>query len=240
MSPESASGLPGFILLTCEHGGRDVPDSYKSLFRGQKEVLDSHRGYDIGALGVALRMASRLAVPIIFSTVTRLLVDLNRSDNAADVFSEFTRGLAADERERILATHYRPHRERVEQLVTAAIASGHRVLHLGVHSCTDELNGNVRDLDISLLFDEARGLEAELCDRFRAALQREAGGLRYPFNEPYRGADDGLTTTLRSRFAPEEYLGIEIEVRQGMVRRAAEQKAVGDLLAVSLRTGLGG
>ncbi len=235
MSPERDPPRPSVILLTCEHGGRDVPEPYKALFRAQRAVLDSHRGSDIGALGVALRMASGLACPILFSTVTRLLVDLNRSPDAPDAFSEFTAGLPAHERARILETYHTPHRQSVEQTIAWAIAAGRRVIHLGVHSCTDVLHGKDRDLDIALLFDEARDREEAFCRSLRAELQRQAGDLRYPFNEPYRGADDGLTTTLRSRFAPGDYLGIEIELRQGLILRPVEQNAAGDLLTTALQ-----
>jgi predicted N-formylglutamate amidohydrolase len=97
-----------------------------------------------------------------------------------------------------------------------------------------------RDLDIALLFDDARVREEDFCERWRSELrQKLAGDLRYRFNEPYHGADDGLTTTLRSRFAPEDYLGIEIELRQGMVLRSSEQNAAGDLLASALGSCLG-
>lgn len=234
MSPSPTRWQPTYILLTCEHGGRDVPLAYKRLFRGQKPVLDSHRGYDIGALGVALRMAPRLAAPVLFSTVTRLLVDLNRSIDQPDAFSEFTAPLPARERERIVEAFYTPHRDAAFRIVASAVAAGHRVLHMGVHSCTDVLRGQRRELDIALLFDDARPLEAGFAERYRASLVQHAGDLRFPFNEPYRGADDGLTTALRGSFAAESYLGIEIEVRQGMILTLSEQHAAGDLLADAL------
>lgn len=221
------------VLLTCEHGGNDVPAAYRQLFEGQKDALESHRGYDIGALGVALQMASRLSTPIIFSTTTRLLIDLNRSLDRPDAFSEYSRDLAPNDRDRIIAEFYKPYRSSVEQVASAVISSGHRLLHIGVHSCTDELHGTTRDLDISLLFDEARPREKELCERWRSQLQRLAPDFRYPFNEPYNGSDDGLTTTLRGEFGPDKYLGIEIELRQSMIKTQPEQQAIGDFLATS-------
>lgn len=235
MSHEHAAWSPTWVLLTCEHGGRDVPSAYGGLFRGAKTVLDSHRGYDIGALGVALRMASRLSVPIIFSTVTRLLIDLNRSLDQPDVGSEFTRDMTDNEREAIADAFYHPYRDSVEAAVAAATTAGHRVLHVGVHSCTDVLHGSTRDLDIALLFDEARPLEEAFCTGLRASLLSLEPGLRYRFNEPYRGADDGLTTTLRGVFPPESYLGIEIELRQGMVTGAEQQRVAADLLGEAVR-----
>lgn len=234
MSHEQGPSQPTFVLLTCEHGGREVPAAYEHLFSDARSVLQSHRGYDIGTLGVALRIASRIAAPIIVSTVTRLLVDLNRSPDRADTFSEFTSHLSNDDKERIAAHYYHPHRNAVIRTIEAAIAAGHRVLHLGVHSCTDVLHGQRRELDISLLFDEARPGEGEFAHRYRDSIAAIRSDWRYPFNEPYRGADDGLTTTLRGILPEDRYLGIEIEVRQGLIRTRSQQRSVGDLLATAL------
>jgi predicted N-formylglutamate amidohydrolase len=236
MFPDACSDV--FVLLTCEHGGCEVPDDYARCFEHAEGVLASHRGYDIGALGVAHRLAARLSVPLMFSTVTRLLVDLNRSLGQPDLWSEFTRGLTDGERSAILAGYYTPYRQSVARLVENAVGSGQTVIHLGVHSCADRLHDQDRDLDISLLFDETRERELSLCERWRSQLQRMNDCLRYPFNVPYRGSDDGLTTTLRGRFAGDAYLGIEIELRQGVVQHPDGQRAMGDLLADSLTAAL--
>lgn len=240
LDPAGDGASKPFILLSCEHGGREVPAAYADCFTGAETVLESHRGYDIGSLGVAHRMAARLSVPIVFSTVTRLLMDLNRSIGQADLLSEFTRDLPEQILDAMLAEHYTPHRQSVERVVQAAVCTGHTVLHFGVHSCVDRLNDQDRDLDVSLLFDETRERESALCEHFRSKLNETDDSLRCPFNVPYRGSDDGLTTTLRNRFKADEYLGIEIELRQGLVCRAAEQHAMGDLLADSLLATLSG
>ncbi|MCA9294517.1 MAG: N-formylglutamate amidohydrolase [Phycisphaerales bacterium] len=238
MSPNDAHDPTIFLLLTCEHGGRDVPPEYVDLFHGAEATLASHRGYDIGALGVALRMAARLSSPIVFSTVTRLLIDLNRSPDQPDLLSEFTRNLDAQEQNRLITHYYTPYRERVDQIVRLALHAGLKVVHVGIHSCTDALNGQTRDFDIALLLEEARPRERAFCECWRSALQDQAPSLRYRFNEPYNGADDGLTTTLRQRFPVTAYLGIEVEVRQGSIGLPAQQTQTGDLLAVALHESL--
>lgn len=226
---------PTFLLLTCEHGGNEVPEVYARLFRGAGETLATHRGYDIGALGVAHRMAALLAAPIVFSTVTRLLIDLNRSIDHPGAYSEFTRGLDAEERASIAEKYYTPHRSSVTNVLRAAVGDGHRVLHVGIHSCTDILECEERELDVSLLFDPDRASELSVCTRWRAALMDIDGSNRYPFNKPYLGTDDGLVTTLRAEFSSDVYAGVEVEVRQGMIQRASEQATIGDLLAASMR-----
>ena len=62
------SALSDFVLLTCEHGGNRVPAEFARLFRGKRNLLDSHRGYDPGALELARTCARRLKVPLHFAT----------------------------------------------------------------------------------------------------------------------------------------------------------------------------
>jgi len=67
------------FIITCEHGGNRIPASYRQLFRGQRALLDSHRGYDPGALVMATTLAGTFRAPLVASTTSRLLIDLNRS-----------------------------------------------------------------------------------------------------------------------------------------------------------------
>lgn len=223
------------LLLSCEHAGNQVPPKYANWFSDAGEVLNSHRGYDIGAHQVALDMASRLAAPIFFSTTTRLLIDLNRSLDSNALFSEFVSAMALEERRLVIERFYTPYRKNITRVIACAIQSGHRVVHVGIHSFTDQLNGDDRAFDLSLLFDEARPEEAAFCRHWQQAMQRESPDYRYRLNQPYRGCDDGLTTTLRHTFRPNDYLGLEIEIRQGMLDNANVQQQVAELLGVGLR-----
>ncbi len=226
--------IPDTILVTCEHAGNDVPPGYERFFQGDRAVLDTHRGLDPGALPVALRMASALSAPLVFSTVTRLLIDLNRSFDSPRLFSEFVGGASERTKQRIIDEHYTPHRQSVERAIADAIGAGRRVLHIGVHSCADELDGEVRELDLALLFDPVRWSEASLCEAWRSALERASPETRTRFNEPYLGTDDGLTTALRTEFPADRYAGIEIEARQGFIQSENTQIAAANLLVASL------
>ena len=79
-------------IITCEHGGNRIPAAYRSLFRGQRALLDSHRGHDPGSLVMATALADTFRAPLVASTTSRLLVDLNRSIGHRQLFSEATRG----------------------------------------------------------------------------------------------------------------------------------------------------
>jgi predicted N-formylglutamate amidohydrolase len=210
------------LLLTCEHGGNRIPPAYQSLFRGRRRLLESHRGYDRGALAAARAMAGRLDAPLIHAEVSRLLVDLNRSPRHRALFSEATRGLPGATRADILARHYWPHRLEVERWIGRRIDAGRTVIHVAVHSFTPVLNGERRRAGIGLLYDPARPVEAALCAAWKAALKAAAGSCGRAAvrrNYPYKGVSDGLTRHLRARFAPGRYAGVELELNQALLRR---------------------
>jgi predicted N-formylglutamate amidohydrolase len=211
------------LLLSCEHGGNRIPARYRPLFAGHDELLASHRGWDPGALEWARLLSHLLGAPLIDARISRLLVDLNRSLHHPALFSGFTRELAAGERELILSRHYLPHREKVETWIAQHARRGRRVLHVAVHSFTPVLDGRERNADIGLLYDPARTGERRLCSAWQAALAAHDASLRVRRNYPYRGDADGLTTHLRRRFSARSYLGIELEINQGLLPRPRRQ-----------------
>lgn len=200
------------FLLTCEHGGNDVPEEYQHLFEDAHHVLETHRGWDIGILPFAEEMAREVQSPLISSTVSRLLVELNRSLGHPQLFSEFSNVLPENSRQELLRKYYYPHREMVAQAVERALEYG-RVFHITVHSFTPELNGQVRNADVTFLYDYRRKSEARLSTLWQSEIQ-EHMGVKVRRNYPYRGHTDGLTTALRKRWGEEEYVGICIEVNQ--------------------------
>ena len=204
-----------------------MPDEYLDLFVSAGEILKTHRGWDPGSRELAEFFAEQLQAELIASTTTRLLVDLNRSPDHPNVFSEFTRPLDKNAQQTLLDGYHSPHRLRVELLVRRLVEHGDRVLHVGMHSFTPELNGEVQNADIGLLYDPSRRLERDLCEKWKRRLKRERPDLRVRSNYPYRGVSDGLTTTLRRRFPADRYLGIELEVNQlWPTQRASEWSAL--------------
>ena len=226
-----------FFLVTCEHGGNRIPAPWQPLFRGRRALLESHRGYDPGALAMARTLAAALGAPLVASTVSRLLVDLNRSLGHPQLFSTATRAAPATERESIVDRHYRPYRGEVERLVRQAVSRGRRVVHVSSHSFTPELDGRLRRADVGLLYDPGRRAEAELCAGWKAALATLAPELRVRRNYPYAGKGDGLTSHLRRRFPESAYVGVELEVNQRVVAAGGRRWAgLRRALTDSLRT----
>jgi len=202
------------LILTCEHGGNRVPAGLQHLFEGHRELLESHRGYDPGALELARLMQRQLDAPLEFSTITRLLVELNRSQRHRALFSMVTAKVDPPTRQALLARYYFPYRKAVEERIRAAIEAGQRVVHVSVHSFTPVLNSEVRRADVGWLYDPRRTLEREFCGEWLTRLQSRMPALRLRRNYPYLGISDGFTTALRRVFDPGVYAGIELEVNQ--------------------------
>jgi predicted N-formylglutamate amidohydrolase len=206
------------MLVTCEHGGNRIPARYRALFEQYAEALEGHRGYDVGALAVARDLTAAfsrsLSAVLFYSTTSRLLVDLNRSVGHPRLHGEAVRGLDPAARRDIVASYHKPYRTRVQGWVRRVVEAGSRVLHVSSHSFTPSLDGKERDADLGLLFDPQRASEALLAGAWHAALRRACPALRVRLNYPYRGRDDGMTTTMRRAFDDAHYVGIELEVNQ--------------------------
>jgi predicted N-formylglutamate amidohydrolase len=218
-------------LVTCEHAGNTVPLNYAHLFHGKEEILQSHRGWDPGAVDVATTLSKELSAPFFICETTRLLVEPNRSLHSESLFSEYSQSLTEAEKNHLLENYYHPHRSAVEQLIRN---SSDGILHLSIHTFTPVWDGHERIIDLGLLFDPDRSNEAKVCEDYRTKLQKSLPAMNIEFNAPYKGIDDGFTTYLRTQFDNDRYLGIEIEINQKFVG-TEKLKAISKALSASLR-----
>lgn len=229
---------PG-LVITCEHGGNRIPKAYCDLFYDYKAQLNSHRGFDSGALIMAKELATAFTAPLVTSTVSRLLVDLNRSIGHPRLHAEVIRNISIEERRQILTYYYQPYREQVEYLVRQAITDHGLVIQLSSHSFTPELDGKVRNADIGLLYDPSRAGEVDLCERWKSAFKICAPNLRVRRNYPYAGKGDGLPTWLRQQLPATAYVGIELEINQKhIIRGSLHWIALRKIIIESLRKAL--
>lgn len=231
---KGSTACPVRCIVTCEHASNAVPMDYRRVFRGQSAVLKSHRGWDPGAFPIAEMLSSKLGVRLHTGSVTRLLVELNRSIDHPSLFSKYARRLSSNDRRMLLRRYYHPYRNRVEREVCARIERGLIVIHLSVHTFTPVLDGIRRRTDIGLLFDPHREPENRLCRAWRRTLSCAYPAMRVHLNLPYRGTSDGFTTSMRGRFDQAEYLGIEVEVGQQHVTRKQAAAKIGRVLASTL------
>ncbi|MCM4157351.1 N-formylglutamate amidohydrolase [Gramella sp. AN32] len=200
------------LVLTCEHASNRIPKRFEKLFTAHKTVLNTHRGFDLGAYDL-FKFLKTYADFSQHQRVSRLLVETNRSIGHPVLFSEFSKLLTSQEKESILKRYYYPYLESVTQVIAELIEEGEDVLHLSIHSFTPVLNEEKRHGDIGLLYDPSRISEKNFAIKFRNEFYHNFPSYHVRFNYPYLGKADGFPTSLRKKF-PKHYLGIELEVNQ--------------------------
>lgn len=222
------------LILSCEHAVNDVPLAYRHLFAQHEAVLQTHRGIDIGAADYAAHLSKTLGCDYIHAEVSRLLIDCNRSVTHPSFFSEFSKLLAADEKQALITQYYEPYRERTHALIEGYIKQGYQVFHLSCHSFTPVFNGITRNAGAGFLYDPTRHGEKEVARLWHGLLDQKTE-YRIRMNYPYRGSSDGFTTSLRKQFSEHDYLGMELEINQSLL---LQDKASVDALHHALSTSL--
>lgn len=218
--------------LSCEHAVNTLPGEFMALREQFGERLQTHEAYDIGAQLVARHLAGMLQCPLTEASVSRLLIDCNRSLTHRNCFSDVSRTLSAAKKNTLISAYYHPYREKVTSDIAALIQAEKRVLHLSMHSFTPELHGKVRTNAIGLLYDPSRPSEKQFAITLQQALAQKLPDVCIRRNTPYRGNSDGLTRSLRQRFKDADYLGIEIEFNQkaSMSEMLCWSNALGSIL----------
>lgn len=212
------------LVLSCEHAGNKVPERYSGVFKRDSPVLETHRGYDIGAHELARTFGEVCGVEPHLHNVTRLLVDLNRSLNSPSLFSEYVRDFEKEDRKELVQRYYHPHRNRVEESIRDYISDGDRVVHLSVHTFTPVLDGVKRKADIGLLYDPSREGEKLFCREWKEAILEALPEISIRYNYPYKGTMDGFSNYLRERYSDSVYVGLEMEVNQKFPRNLSPDR----------------
>ena len=181
------------LLLTCEHASNHIPAPYNNLGL-PPDALRRHIAYDIGAAGVARRLAAHLACPAILGGASRLLIDLNRGLDDPTLIMKLSDGQLipgnrhADpdhdraERDKRIAAWHIPYHDAIEAQISAL---GDPAL-LSIHSFTPNWRGADRPWDIGVLW----GRDSRLAFPLVSALTN-IEGLRVGRNEPYIGGMEG-------------------------------------------------
>lgn len=199
------------LVITCEHGGNTIPLEYKPYLI-DTSVLETHKGYDLGALDV-FNYLKPIADYSNFSTTSRLLIELNRSTNNKNLFSAYTKTLTTKQKQSLINTYYNDYRQAVTKYIASIINNNLSVVHLSIHSFTPVLNNAIRDCDIGLLYDSRRIQEKQYAMQVKKNILALNPEYRVRFNYPYLGKADGFTTALRQQFK-NNYVGIEVEINQ--------------------------
>lgn len=175
-------------LLVCEHAGAAVPAALNGLGL-ERDVLLSHRGWDIGAENVARRMAELLGAPLVVQRYSRLVIDCNRPPRAPQSILKVSDGAVVPGNAAVSAAAREARIDEIFAPLDREIAAQfrrRRACAISIHSFTREFAGEARPWHAGFL-NRARSDDGErLMASVRAALPEAVLAL----NQPYRIEDD--------------------------------------------------
>lgn len=222
------------LVITCEHASNWMPRELRPLFEGHEAMLDTHRGFDIGALSLARALADEFSAPLVASRLTRLVLDHNRSLDHPKLSWPKVAALGPKRLQPLVAKYYQAYRTKARGHIAKHIRRGLRTLHFSIHSFTPALDGKVRIAELGLLYDPRHPLEARFAGAMRRRLAANDLNWRVRCNYPYVGWTDAFTTTLRGEFKAGLYAGVELEFNQALAISGSAPKALVHLVADSL------
>jgi predicted N-formylglutamate amidohydrolase len=223
------------LVLSCEHASVRLPSPY-SWPPEDAWLVGTHWSYDLGARALTLELAAELSASAVLSRFTRLLVDPNRALGQPDLFRELAegrqialnRGLDAEERARRIDLYYKPFHAALEQ----ALARCEAPLLLSIHSFTPNYEGEVRSVEIGVLFNQEEAHARALHD----TLAHEFAGVRE--NEPWSGKG-GLIYSAEMHASHFGRVALELEVRQDRLEDASYRARLVPVLARFVRARFG-
>lgn len=223
------------LVLSCEHAVDTIPSEYHALFQPSLPQPSERKSVDQGALSITQKISTHLNVPFTQSTVSRLLIDCNRSLKHARCFSKYTKHLSTAAQKTLIDTYYTPFRAQTQQMVESCIQNNQQVLHLSVHTFMPIFKGFGQNAAIGLLYDSKRHGEKEVARIWHGLLLQETPNYRIRYNYPFSGDSDSFTRTLRRVYSEKDYLGIEMEINQGLLFSPAAEEEIAYALSHSLR-----
>ncbi|QJP95044.1 N-formylglutamate amidohydrolase [Pseudomonas fluorescens] len=175
------------LILVCEHASRYIPDALNNLGLDEKAAHE-HIAWDIGALELAEQLSEKIGATLLSANYSRLLIDLNRPRHAPDSIpaqSEIyqvpgNRGLDEATREYRRQCLFKPFHTRLQQLIDERLAEGRPVRVVGIHSFTSVYYGQPRELEVGVLFGQAKGYAQRLLEGLGQHPLKVAG------NQPYK------------------------------------------------------
>ena len=219
----------GQVIIICDHASNRIPESWGDLGL-PPAARETHIAWDPGALVISLRLAARLDAPLIFSTVSRLVIDMNRPPGSPTLIpgmSETTpipgnANLTAADRQRRIETIYEPYHAAIDQLIDKVAA---RRLAAGllppsvvaIHSFTPVFKGAWRPWQVGVIHDADNRLSNLVLARLNTDPM-----LSVAENEPYVPAEEVYFTLERHALA-RGLMNVMIEIRNDEVQSCESQ-----------------
>lgn len=215
MTPHHIAGSrDSDLLIIVDHASNHVPADVDLGIA--PELLDAHMAIDIGTWDLCHALAEWLSAPAVLATVSRLVVDLNREEDAHSIVPLHSDGhdvpgnmaLDATAKQARIDRFWRPY----HAMVARHIADYAPKMLVSLHSFTPALRSDpaqARPWHIGVLYNEDDRAARHAIPLF------EAAGAVTGDNLPYSGKVLNATMNHHGEAAGLPYLGIE--VRQDLI-----------------------
>jgi predicted N-formylglutamate amidohydrolase len=220
------------FLIVCDHAGRRLPRALGGLGLSEAE-MSTHIAWDIGAGGVAQRLAAALDAFLIRQPYSRLAIDCNRPLDAVDSIATLSERIsipgnqqlppgAAEARAREI---FEPYHRQIRGELDRRRDAGRAAILVTVHSFTPVFLDLARPWHAGILYNR----DARLAEPLLGLLHDE-GNLVVGRNQPYAASDlsdFALIQHGEKRGVP----CVEIEMRQDLITGPEGQSAWAERLA---------
>jgi len=228
---EHRDGGSRFVII-CDHAGRRLPRALGSMGLSPED-LQRHIAWDIGARGVALRMADALDAFVACQRYSRLVIDCNRELGEASsiaVSSERTpipgnHGISPEQAAARAREIFEPYHDQIRGELDRRREQRRQAILIAVHSFTPVFLDVARPWHAGVLFNR----DARLAEPMLRLLRAE-GDLVVGCNEPYAVTDDS-DYSVNHHGVARDLPHVELEIRQDLIADEAGQIAWAQRLA---------
>lgn len=205
------------VLVLCDHASNAVPRWVGDLGVSD-DALNSHIGWDIGALMMAERIALRADAPGVFSGYSRLVLDCNRPLSHPGLVPEVSDGveipanvgLSREQSGGRIEKVFLPYHFAVAGELARFAARGVEPLVLSVHSCTHVMDNVQRPWSIGIAHSADERVSRPLVEALDEIGEFEVGD-----NQPY--AVDESDYTIVAHGLDRGLKHVLVEVRQDLI-----------------------
>jgi predicted N-formylglutamate amidohydrolase len=232
------SGGSPFVIV-CDHASNRIPEEYGDLGLSLIDRL-RHIAWDPGALAVSLKLVELLDAPLVHSTVSRLVIDCNRTFDAPDLITPLSETteipgnseIGGEERARRITMFHNPFHRAIDTLIDGRIAAGRETILVAMHSFTPVYKGIARPWPIGFI----HGIDTAYTKAVFETMKAEEPALNIGWNEPY-AALAGVTYTLEHHGDGRGLRSTMIEIRHDEILEPEGVDHWARLLAKCLEAG---
>ena len=227
---------PFFVF--CDHASNIIPPSLNALGLPD-DILQTHIALDIGSSALGKVLAERLGGEFFQSTVSRLVVDVNRDPFATDVIPVVSDQIPipgnqmlsdADRQDRIARFHV-PYHTGLSAALDAFCTRHDTPMIISVHSFTKRLMGTSDDRPwpVGLLWKHDERSAQSVINALSQTTDWLIGN-----NQPYDARE--FNYSIDRHASPRNVLHLTFEIRQDMIDGPDDVNRLADILSPAIIT----